>query len=83
MITSTWGFGSFFRGERHQDIDVLLVGAVSEDPLLDTARELRAALLKVEHRIGIPIDPLILAEAEFEGRPLRDMGELVRIGVSD
>lgn len=82
-VTSAWGFGSFFRGERYHDIDVLLVVAVSKDRLLGTARELRAAMLEVEHRIGVPIDPLILTEAEFESRPLRDMGELVRIGETD
>lgn len=80
MVTSAWGFGSFFRGERHHDIDVLLVVVVPEDRLLNTARDLRAALIEVEHRIGVPIDPLILTEAEFESRPLRDMGGLVRIG---
>jgi predicted nucleotidyltransferase len=83
MITSTWGFGSFFRGERHQDIDVLLVVAVPEDRLLNTARDLRAAPIEVERRIGVPIDPLILPEAEFESRPLRDMDGLVRLGGSD
>lgn len=79
MVTSAWGFGSFFRGERHHDIDVLLVVAVPEDRLLNTARDLRAALMEVERWIGVPIDPLILTEAEFESRPLRDMDGLVRI----
>ena len=78
-VLSAWGFGSFFRGERHHDIDVLVVVAVPHERLLDTAREVRAALIEIEHTIGVPIDPLILTESEFESRPLRDMGELVRI----
>lgn len=78
-ILSAWGFGSFFRGERHHDIDVLVVVAVPRNRLLDTAREVRAALIEIERMIGVPIDPLILTESEFESRPLRDMGELVRL----
>jgi predicted nucleotidyltransferase len=78
-VTSAWGFGSFFRGERHHDIDLLLVVAVPKHRLLDTARELRAAMLEVENTIGVPIDPLILTETEFKSRPLRDMCDLVRI----
>ena len=78
-VLSVWGFGSFFRGERHHDIDVLVVVAVPQDRLLDTAREVRAALTEIEHTIGLPIDVLILTESEFESRPLRNMGELVCI----
>lgn len=80
-ISSAWGFGSFFRREPHQDVDILVVVAVPHDQLLDTTREIRAALLEVERMIGIPIDPLILTEREFESRPLRNMDDLVRISV--
>ena len=78
-MTSAWGFGSFFRGEGYHDIDVLVVVAVPEARLLDTARELRAALLEVEHAIGVSIDPLILTDAEFDSSPLRDMRQLIPI----
>lgn len=78
-VLSAWGFGSFFRGERHNDIDVLVVVAVPKERLLDTAREVRAALVEIEHTIGVPIDPLVLTESEFEGQPLREMSDLVRI----
>ena len=82
-VTSAWGFGSFFRGERYHDVDILVVVGVPVDRLLYTARELRATLLDIERTIGIPIDALILTEAEFESRPLCDMSELVRIAVTD
>lgn len=82
-VISVWGFGSFFRGEHHHDIDILIVVTVPVGQLLDTARQLRAALLDVEHTIGVPIDPLILTEAEFESQPLRDMCKLVRIVITD
>jgi predicted nucleotidyltransferase len=78
-VTSVWGFGSFFRGECYHDIDILVVVAVPEGRLLETARELRTALREVENAIGILVDPLILTEAEFEAQPLRDMRELIRI----
>lgn len=78
-VQSAWGFGSFFRGEDYHDIDVLVVVAAPQDRLLDTAREVRVALIEIEQMIGVPIDPLILTESEFESRPLRDMDELVRI----
>lgn len=78
-VLSAWGFGSFFRGEGHHDIDVLVVVAVTQDRLLDTAREVRAALIEIEQMIGVPLDLLILTESEFESGPLRDMDQLVRI----
>lgn len=82
-VVSAWGFGSFFRGEPHRDIDILVVVAVPQDKLLDTARQLRATMLEVEQKHGSPIDLLILTEAEFESRPLRSMSELVQIPITD
>jgi predicted nucleotidyltransferase len=78
-ITSAWGFGSFFRGGEHQDIDILVVVAVPHERLLDTSRKIRASLFQVQRTIDVPIDLLVLTEAEFESRPLRDMHELVPI----
>ena len=80
-ISSAWGFGSFFRGEEHQDIDILVVVAVSHERLLDASREIRASLFQVQRTIDVPIDLLILTESEFESRPLRDMHELVPIAL--
>lgn len=78
-ICSVWGFGSFFRQGKFEDIDVLVVVSSNGEQLLSDSKAIRACLLTMERRIGIPIDPLVLTETEFECRPLRDMEEIVRI----
>jgi predicted nucleotidyltransferase len=78
-IQSIWGFGSFFRQEKFDDIDILVVVTGSGEQLLSDSKAIRADLLAVENRIGTPIDPLILTLNEFKSRPLRDMDELVRL----
>lgn len=78
-IHSIWGFGSFFRREEFSDIDVLVVVSSSGEQLLSDSKTIRANLLAIERRIGIPIDPLVLTATEFQSRPLRDMDQLVRL----
>jgi predicted nucleotidyltransferase len=78
-IHSIWGFGSFFRQEKFGDIDILVVVSGSGEQLPFDSKTIRANLLTIERRIGIPIDPLVLTATEFQSRPLRDMHELVRI----
>lgn len=78
-ILSIWGFGSFFREEEFHDIDILVVVTALGEQLLSDSMAIRADLLSIERRVGIPIDALILTPTEFKSRPLRDMDELVRI----
>lgn len=78
-IRSVWGFGSFFRQEKFEDIDVLVVVTSFGEQLLSDSKAIRADLFELETRVRIRIDPLVLTASEFESRPLRDMHELVRI----
>lgn len=78
-IHSVWGFGSFFRQEKFEDIDVLVVVSSFGEQLLFDSKTIRASLLAIERRINIPIDPLVLTATEFQSRPLRNMEQLVRI----
>lgn len=78
-IISAWGFGSFFRGERHNDIDVLVVVDCQMSDLLDYSSQLRAAMHKLQGDYQMEIDVLILTMKEFEERPLRDMDQLVSL----
>lgn len=78
-VVGIWGFGSFFRGDEHRDVDVLIVVAPCAQPLLEVSRAIRARLLDLAGRLCVPIDPLILTADEFDEGPLRDMHELVPI----
>lgn len=78
-LKAVYGFGSAFRGESFNDIDILAV--VSDDSLrrLDTFYELRAALEFALAENENPIHLIMLTNAEFSSRPLRAMSELVTL----
>lgn len=79
-VESVWGFGSFFRNGEYRDVDILIVVTGGADAgMLSASRAIRTELLELEQLIGVPIDPLIVTAAEFDGQPLRDMHELVII----
>lgn len=71
-----FGFGSFFRGEKFKDIDVLFVVEYSDGHLLKTAQAIRAHFHVFSENIGVKIDPLILTKQEYAERPLRNMSQL-------
>lgn len=78
-VEAIYGFGSFFRGEQHRDIDLLCVVTCERDELLANGVALRSCLSSLSDRRGEVVDLLIVNPAEFAEAPLRDMEELVVI----
>lgn len=71
-----YGFGSFFRDELYNDIDLLFV-------FLGDKKELNTASMKMRNLCSLMatctqkcIDPLLLSIEEFDEEPLRDMDQL-------
>ena len=78
-VLGIYGFGSFFRGQEFNDIDILFVLRCEFEGILPASKKLRGITLYLSEVFGETLHPLILTEGEFEERPLRDMHELMRI----
>lgn len=76
-VKDVYGFGSFFRGEPFNDIDILFVLPCEDRSILISVREIRALLHDASRRLRITLHPLILTDREIGEAPLRDMHELV------
>jgi predicted nucleotidyltransferase len=78
-VHAVYGFGSFFRSEDSQDIDILFVVRASCNEPLKVFYEIQKSLLVLEKSLGIKFDLLVLTEEEFRERPLRDMDSIVKL----
>lgn len=76
-VESAWGFGSFFRGEAYDDVDILIVLRCSTEELSGLVRSLRSDFLTAEREMKLQFDLLFLTPEEFSSRPLRDMDQLI------
>ena len=75
-VVSAWGFGSFFRGEAYDDVDVLIVLRAPREGLTELTSLLTSAFLIAEHDLKLKFELLFLTPEEFSSRPLRDMDQL-------
>jgi predicted nucleotidyltransferase len=75
-VSHVYGFGSFFRGEDFDDIDVLFVVTGGEETLLNTSRAIRRKMAELSKALGYTIDTLVLTKREMAEKPLRDMSSL-------
>ena len=75
-LEAVFGFGSCFRGERFNDIDVLAVACAENTETLYTYYRLSQALAPVADRFGRPMHLTVITSDEFRSRPLRNMSEL-------
>ncbi len=80
-VESVWGFGSFFRGDVYNDVDVLIVLSAPREELTELTSALRSAFIIVERDFNLKFDLLFLTPEEFSSRPLRDMDQLVLIKI--
>lgn len=78
-VLDVYGFGSFFRGETFNDIDVLFVLRCEFGRILPASKRLRWMVVNLSAEFGQTFHSLVLTEREFEARPLRDMHEIIRI----
>ena len=75
-IQSIYGFGSYFRGDKFRDIDLLFVMEGDQNMMLSTCEDVRASCKNLGAEIGCIVDPLFLTQREHSAKPLRDMHEL-------
>jgi predicted nucleotidyltransferase len=78
-IVSIYGFGSFFRNEEYNDVDIIAVTSSPIEKLLDVHRKSCADLGRIQQMFGIKIDFTLLTESEFKNAPLRDRHELIEL----
>lgn len=76
---SVFGFGSFFRDEPYNDIDLVFVYSGSKNELLAASGKMRQICRIIEKRTQEVVHSLLLTKTEFDEAPLRDMNELVLI----
>lgn len=76
-VKAIYGFGSFFRGEPFNDIDLAVVWSSSTSDRLASYYKLKTELDRLADQLGVVVDLSVFTEDEFGDRPLRDMRELV------
>lgn len=78
-VSRVYGFGSFFRGEEYNDIDILIVWNYGINDILESYYELEPALTNLGMIFGQEIHTLYFTSTEFESKPLRDWNQLIEI----
>lgn len=78
-IVAAYGFGSFFRHEQYNDIDILLVLKGNRLDLLDTYYSVKHSLKEALLLYKIEPDIICFTEREFNEKPLREMDHLTPI----
>ncbi len=78
-IAAIYGFGSFFRGEEYNDVDLLVVASAGCRDLLALYYTVRSRLMILGKALGFSPHLTFLTAREFEERPLREMNRLVKL----
>jgi predicted nucleotidyltransferase len=78
-LHSVFGFGSYFRGDSHNDIDVLVVLKGSPETILAAYYSAKGKLEALGRRLDMIFDVTALTLEEFLERPLLEMDHLVPI----
>ena len=78
-IFGIFGFGSFFRCDRFNDVDVLVVVDDHCEHPLNVFYDVKNILDEVGLNYGIPIDITYLSYTEHSRKPLRESDYLVPI----
>ena len=78
-ISRAFGFGSYFRGEKYNDIDLLFLTESKIEELVPILRKLANLADRIEKKTGSVIHFTLLTEAEFHGHPVNDSPELTEI----
>jgi predicted nucleotidyltransferase len=76
-VEAVFGFGSFFRGEPFNDIDLALVFTENCDNALAVFERVLSRLRVAEDRLGVHLHATPFTAKEFKERPLRDYDRLV------
>ena len=82
-VNEVYGFGSFFRNQPFNDIDLLFVLRCDESLLLVVCKEMVSLISDVSKELEVTLHVLMLTEREFREAPLRDMHELLPLSQMD
>src|ERR1700741_3774335 len=77
QIEAVFGFGSYFRGEPFNDIDLVLVFKEGSENTLETYELVLSRLKEVTARLGVRLHVTPFTANEFQQRPLREHALLV------
>lgn len=80
-LLGVYGFGSFFRSEKYNDCDLLLVIDNDCSCLGKIHAELYERFFDLGKRLSVVFDLTILTEREHRNKPLREHNELIAISV--
>lgn len=78
-IYGVFGFGSFFRCDKFNDVDVLVVVDDYCNYPLKVFYDVKSILDEIGSKYGIPIDITYLSYTEYSCKPLRESEKLVPI----
>jgi predicted nucleotidyltransferase len=76
-IYGVYGFGSFFRGDQYNDIDILIVASPVCEDTLSLFYLAKERLQEIDQ--SIDIDITLLTYSEFLAKPLLEMDSLTEI----
>jgi predicted nucleotidyltransferase len=76
-IYGVYGFGSFFRGDQYNDIDILIVASPICEDTLSLFYLAKERLQEIDQ--SIDIDITLLTYSEFLAKPLLEMDSLTEI----
>jgi hypothetical protein len=82
-LQAVYGMGSFFRGDKFRDLDLVAIVTCTTVTLRQQAELIRRTFNDLGVVVGVPIDLTIFTPAEFSERPLRDMSTLIAIYTRD
>ena len=74
-----YGMGSFFRGNRFKDLDLVAVVDCIGGELAQQGTQIHRAFRELGLQLDLLIDLTILTPTEFSSAPLRDMASLVEV----
>jgi len=74
-----YGFGSFYRGEKFEDIDLLVVASPVCSEHLKVYYDIKYGVDSFARQIACPIDVTFLTYTEFKGAPLLEMDALTLV----
>jgi len=77
QLEAAFGFGSAFKSEIFNDIDLLFITSAPVNRLASQHRSLSGELSKISFSLNMPIDFMLLTETEFSERLLREHDSLV------
>ena len=78
-VKSIWGFGSFFRSNRPNDLDLLITLSCPKDQLLEHYYNIKGIITTYFQCTSIKIDLVILTDKEYEKNPLKVNDKLIPI----